>query len=222
MTQQPVAGSMIGRFQILSELGRGGMAVVYRALQPDLDRVVALKVLPAHLTDDPSYVARFRQEARSAAKLEHPHIMPIYEVGETDGFHYIAMKFIAGRTLKQIVQQEGALDPVRAARYLAQVADALDYAHRRGVIHRDIKPSNVMLTEEDWVFLTDFGLARGTGNVESEYLNGEIERLGRQAGIDTPVNSGLLAIMREAMADGVAAGGYGEQRLLHRLGIAAS
>ncbi|EFO80565.1 serine/threonine protein kinase with TPR repeats [Oscillochloris trichoides DG-6] len=167
MTQQNLIGTTLGRFEIISELGRGGMAVVYKAHQADLDRIVALKILPPDLTHDTSYIARFRQEARSVARLEHPHIMPIYDVGETNGIHYIAMKFIQGRTLKEVLQEEGAMPVRRAAEILAQVGDALDYAHRQGVIHRDIKPSNVMLTDEGWAYLTDFGLARGTGNVTS-------------------------------------------------------
>jgi tetratricopeptide (TPR) repeat protein len=162
MTELNLIGTTVGRFEILSELGRGGMAVVYRARQTDLDRIVALKVLPPSLTHDSGYVARFRQEAKSAARLEHPHIMPIYEVGEAGGLHYIAMKFIEGRTVKELLQAEGALSVSRAAMLLAQVGDALDYAHRQNVIHRDIKPSNMMVTGEGWVFLTDFGLARGT------------------------------------------------------------
>ncbi|NTU78229.1 MAG: protein kinase [Chloroflexales bacterium] len=163
MTELNLIGTTLGRFEILKELGRGGMAVVYQARQTDLDRIVALKVLPPALTHDASYVARFHQEARSAARLEHPHIMPIYEVGEAGGLHYIAMKYIAGRTVKDLVQDMGSLPVQQAAIILAQVGDALDYAHRQGVIHRDIKPSNMMVTEESWVYLTDFGLARGTG-----------------------------------------------------------
>ncbi|WP_129633742.1 serine/threonine-protein kinase [Candidatus Oscillochloris fontis] len=167
MTQQNLIGTTLGRFEIISELGRGGMAVVYKAHQADLDRIVALKILPPDLTHDTSYIARFRQEARSVARLEHPHIMPIYDVGESNGIHYIAMKFIQGLTLKDVMQEEGAMPVRRAAEILAQVGDALDYAHRQGVIHRDIKPSNVMLTDEGWAYLTDFGLARGTGNTTS-------------------------------------------------------
>lgn len=164
MSDVSLVGQTIGRFEILSELGRGGMAVVYKARQTDLDRIVALKILPPSLTSDQSYIARFRQEARSAARLEHPHIMPIYEVGEVAGYHYIAMKFIKGRTLKQLLEQEGALPVKRAAQILAQVGEALDYAHRQGIIHRDIKPSNVMITDEGWIYLTDFGLARSVGS----------------------------------------------------------
>ncbi|MGQ9481532.1 MAG: serine/threonine-protein kinase, partial [Chloroflexus sp.] len=163
MGELSLVGQTIGRFKILSELGRGGMAVVYKAQQTDLDRIVALKILPPGITNDESYIARFRQEARSAARLEHPHIMAIYEVGEVAGYHYIAMKYIQGRTLKQLLQQEGPLPVARAAQILAQVGEALDYAHRQGIIHRDIKPSNVMITDEGWIYLTDFGLARGTG-----------------------------------------------------------
>lgn len=163
MTELNLTGTTLGRFEILSELGRGGMAVVYKARQTDLDRIVALKILPPALTHDSGYVARFRQEAKSAARLEHPHIMPIYEVGEAGGHHYIAMKFIEGSTVKDVIHAEGALSVARAATLLAQVGDALDYAHRQGVIHRDIKPSNMMVTPEGWVYLTDFGLARGTG-----------------------------------------------------------
>src|SRR5262245_31305469 len=162
MTDLNLLGRTIGRFEILSELGRGGMAVVYRARQTDLERTVALKVLPPELSLDQSYIARFRQEARSAAALEHPHIVPIYEVGAAEGLQYIAMKYIAGRTLKDDVQERGALPIPQAAALLEQVADALDYAHSQGVIHRDIKPSNIMVAQNGWVYLTDFGLARGS------------------------------------------------------------
>jgi serine/threonine-protein kinase len=161
MTDINLLGRTLGPFQIISELGRGGMAVVYKARQADLERTVALKILPPELSIDKSYLARFLQEARSAAALEHPHIMPIYAVGAADGVNYIAMKYIAGQTLKDIVQERGALTIAEAAGLLDQVADALDYAHSQGVIHRDIKPSNMMTDQNGWVYLTDFGLARG-------------------------------------------------------------
>jgi eukaryotic-like serine/threonine-protein kinase len=173
MMQLNLSGAQIGDFAILAELGRGGMAVVYRARQVTLDRIVALKVLPPELTHDSSYVARFQQEARSAARLEHPHIVPIYEIGQaaairnaaavSPALHYIAMKYIEGQTLKDLVGSEGALSLVHATRLLSQVGAALDYAHSRQVMHRDIKPSNIMVTGDDWVFLTDFGLARALG-----------------------------------------------------------
>jgi len=161
MTDINLLGRTLGPFEIILELGRGGMAVVYKARQADLERTVALKILPPELSIDKSYLARFLQEARSAAALEHPHIMPIYAVGAAEGVNYIAMKFIAGQTLKDIVQERGALTIAEAAGMLEQVADALDYAHSQGVIHRDIKPSNMMTDQNGWVYLTDFGLARG-------------------------------------------------------------
>src|SRR3954467_5610843 len=131
MTDINLLGRTIGPFEIISELGRGGMAVVYKARQADLERTVALKILPPELSVDKSYLARFLQEARSAAALEHPHIVPIYAVGAAEGVNYIAMKFIAGQTLKDIVHERGALDIADAASMLDQVSDALDYAHGR-------------------------------------------------------------------------------------------
>lgn len=161
MTSLNLLGQTIGGFEILNELGRGGMAVVYRARQHAPSRLVALKVLPPELSLDASYIARFRQEADSAAALEHPHIVPIYALGDADGLHYIAMKLIVGRTLRELIDAEGPLTVEQAAALLGQIADALDYAHRSGVIHRDIKPSNVIIDQGGWLYLTDFGLARG-------------------------------------------------------------
>ena len=164
MSDLQLPGRTLGPFEILSELGRGGMAVVYKARQTDLQRLVALKILPPELSYDRSYLQRFLHEARSAAALEHPHIVPIYAVGEAQGFNYIAMKYIAGKTLKDIAQAQGALDLPQAIAMIEQVADALDYAHSKGMIHRDIKPSNMMAEQNGWVYLTDFGLARGDEN----------------------------------------------------------
>lgn len=161
MTELNLLGRTIGRFEIRSELGRGGMAVVYCARQTDLERTVALKVLPPAFAHDKSYTDRFLLEARSAAALEHPHIVPIYEVGAAEGLQYIAMKYIAGHTLKDVVQAQGAFSLQQAVSILEQVAEALDYAHSAGMIHRDIKPSNIMVAQNGWVYLTDFGLARG-------------------------------------------------------------
>lgn len=160
MSDLNLLGRTIGRFEILAELGRGGMAVVYRARQTDLERIVALKVLPPELSYDQSYIARFHQEARSAAGLEHPHIVPIFEIGAAEGLQYIAMKYIAGGTLKEVVDKQGRMSLDQVVVVLEQIAGALDYAHSKGVIHRDIKPSNIMIAENGWVYLTDFGLAR--------------------------------------------------------------
>src|ERR671927_1439589 len=136
MTDINLLGRTLGPFQIIAELGRGGMAVVYKARQAELGRMVALKILPPQLSLDKNYLQRFLQEARSAAALEHPHIVPIYAIGAAEGVNYIAMKYIAGKTLKDIVQERGALDVSQAAMMLDQVSDALDYAHSQGVIHR--------------------------------------------------------------------------------------
>ena len=174
MSNELVNGQTLGPFEIISELGRGGMAVVYKARQTDLQRMVALKILPPELSRDQSYLQRFLHEARSAAALEHPHIVPIYAIGEAQGFHYIAMKFIAGRTLKDVAQDDGALSLAQTATLLEQVAGALDYAHSNGVIHRDIKPSNMMVEPNGWVYLTDFGLARGGSATQGLTLAGTV------------------------------------------------
>ncbi len=164
MTYLSLANSTLGRFEIGRELGRGGMAVVYAAQQTDLDRTVALKILRPELAHDEATVARFHQEARSAARLEHPHIVPIYEIGELEPpggppLHYIAMQYIRGHTLKDLLAAEGRLSLPRAVALLAQAGEALQYAHQHGVIHRDIKPSNILITDEQYVDLSDFGLA---------------------------------------------------------------
>ena len=161
MNKPSLIGRTLHHFEIQDELGRGGMAVVYRAHQTNLQRSVAIKVLPPEMTFDQSYIARFQQEARAAAGLEHSHIVPIYEVGEAEGFHYIVMKYIEGETLKEVIDRHAPMSVERVYELLEPIARALDYAHSRGVVHRDIKPSNVMINQDGWVFLTDFGLARG-------------------------------------------------------------
>jgi serine/threonine protein kinase len=153
-------GSSIGNYQILSELGRGGMAIVYKAYQPSLRRYVALKVLPPQFTFDATFVQRFLQEARTAAGLNHPNIITIYDVGEANGTYYFAMQLIEGGSLQQLIRREGALSMARIVYMVQQLASALDYAHRKSLIHRDIKPANVMLGEQDHVTLMDFGIAR--------------------------------------------------------------
>jgi len=153
-------GKTLSQYRIVEEIGRGGMAIVYRAYQPSLKRYVAVKVLYPQLTVDATFVQRFLQEARTAARLDHPNIITIYDVGQAGGTYYIGMRFVEGQTLQQLIQREGALSPARGAHILQQLASALDYAHRQGLIHRDVKPSNVMLGKGDHVTLTDFGIAR--------------------------------------------------------------
>jgi serine/threonine protein kinase len=139
------------------------MAVVYKALQPALHRYVALKVLSPSLGADPSFVQRFHAEARHTASLEHPNIVPIYDLGEAGGSVFIAMRWIDGLSLLELLDREKRLPIGRAIHISSQVADALDYAHGRGVIHRDVKPANIMIEPGDRATLTDFGIARVAG-----------------------------------------------------------
>jgi serine/threonine protein kinase len=159
-------GKTLGNYQIVEELGRGGMAVVYRAYQPSLNRDVAMKVLPPQLSFDQEFVERFQREAKAAAKLRHPNIVVIHDVGHEDGTYYIVMEYLQGRTLKQLIQQEGRLQPERAAHIVEQVAAALDYAHQYGFVHRDVKPSNIFVGPDDHVTLTDFGIAKAASETQ--------------------------------------------------------
>jgi serine/threonine protein kinase/uncharacterized protein YjdB len=149
----------LGEYEILGELGRGGMATVYLAHHIALDRKVAIKVLSPSLVDE-GLAERFRREARTAASLNHPHIIPIYGVYERSTLIYFVMKFVAGQSLDPILKNLGKFPVKMAQTVLAQAASALGYAHRRGVIHRDVKPANIMLDEEGWVVVTDFGIAK--------------------------------------------------------------
>ncbi|MCW3015939.1 MAG: serine/threonine protein kinase, partial [Solirubrobacterales bacterium] len=154
----------IGRYRLQEELGRGGMGVVYAALDETQGRRVALKLLrPAGPDDDAARGERFAQEMQIAISLEHPNIVPVYETGTEDGVRYIAMRLVDGEDLGAVIRREGALDAVRAARLGRQIASALDAAHARGLVHRDVKPGNVLLTgsgDEEHAYLTDFGLTR--------------------------------------------------------------
>ena len=149
----------LGEYEILDELGRGGMATVYLAHDIALDRRVAVKVMSTAMPDD-GLAERFRREARTAASLNHPHIIPIYAVRERNPLLYFVMKFVAGQSLDPIMKNTGALPIPVAQLILAQAAGALGYAHRRGVIHRDVKPANIMLDDDGWVVVTDFGIAK--------------------------------------------------------------
>ncbi len=159
-------GRTLGNYQIKEELGRGGMAVVYRAYQPSLNRHVAIKVLPPQLSFDQQFVERFQREAMAAARLRHPGIVVIHDVGHQDGIYYIVMEYLEGRTLKQVIEQEGPLPAERTVRIVEQVAAALDYAHQQGFVHRDVKPANVFVGKGDHVTLTDFGIAKAASEAE--------------------------------------------------------
>ncbi|HID62602.1 MAG TPA: serine/threonine-protein kinase, partial [Anaerolineae bacterium] len=151
-------GQTLGAYRIIEQIGRGGMATVYKAYEPALDRYVAIKVLPQYFAHDPDFAARFEREAKAVAKLNHPNILPIYSFGQEAGLTYIAMRYVEAGTLKEMLGQP--LDLKTTADILGQIGRALDYAHQRGIVHRDVKPANVLMAEGKWVLLTDFGLAR--------------------------------------------------------------
>jgi serine/threonine protein kinase len=161
-------GKMLGQYQILELAGKGGMAAVYKAHQPSLNRYVALKVLPAYLAQDEQFVVRFRQEALAAAALRHPNIMVIYDVGQDQNLHYIAAEYLEGSTLAQVLeQQRGPLPLPRTVSIINQLASALDFAHQRGLVHRDVKPSNAFVGPGDHVTLMDFGIVKAlTGGMQ--------------------------------------------------------
>jgi serine/threonine protein kinase len=151
----------LGEYEILAEIGHGGMATVYLAHDLALDRKVAIKVLaPALLLMGEGMAERFKREARTAAALSHPHIIPIYAVKESESILYFVMKYVQGRPLDLIIRDVGPLPIPMAQTILAQVGDALGYAHRHGVVHRDVKSANIMLDEEGWAVVTDFGIAK--------------------------------------------------------------
>src|SRR6266508_1750536 len=153
-------GKQLGRYTIQEEIGRGGMARVYRAQDTQLKRTVAIKVLLPQLAVDPEFAQRFEREAITAANLRHPNIVTIYDVGEQDGVRYIAMEYVRGHTLHAIIEERGALGLGYAITIVGPVAAALDYAHRQGAVHRDIKPQNIMIDVDGRVLLTDFGIAQ--------------------------------------------------------------
>jgi formylglycine-generating enzyme required for sulfatase activity/predicted Ser/Thr protein kinase len=159
---EDLIGQTLDRYVIEEELGRGGMAIVYRAYQPQVDREVAVKVLPRPLMHEPGFLSRFEQEAKAIASLTHPHIVPIYDYGEDEGWAYIVMAYLEGGTLADCLdEQKGKPLPIEQVAFIiTQIALALDYAHRNGIIHRDVKPSNIIFDRDNNAYLSDFGLAK--------------------------------------------------------------
>lgn len=159
-------GRQVAGYRIEREIGRGGMAVVYRARDLRLDRTVALKLLAPELARNDTFRRRFTHESRVAAAIDHPHIVPVFEAGETDGVLYIAMRFVSGSDLRHLLDRAGPLPLPTATRIATQVASALDAAHEHGLVHRDVKPGNILVargTDSDHpehVYLTDFGLTK--------------------------------------------------------------
>src|ERR1700682_4865969 len=152
------AGTRLGPYEILTAIGAGGMGEVYRARDTRLDRIVAIKVLPTHLADRSELRERFEREARTIASLNHPHICPLFDIGQQDGIDYLVMEYLEGETLAQRLLK-GPLPLEQVLQYAIEIADALDKAHRKGVTHRDLKPGNIMLTKTGTKLL-DFGLAK--------------------------------------------------------------
>ncbi len=173
---QPVDTPRIysGRYELTHLVARGGMALVYRAVDRELDRAVALKVLFPELSIDRAFVERFRREAQAAANLSHPNIVPVYDWGEDDGTYFIVMEFVEGRPLSAVLREDPPMEPERIARIGAGVAAALAFAHRHGVVHRDVKPGNILMTPEGDVKVTDFGIARAINTEESLTQTGAV------------------------------------------------
>jgi eukaryotic-like serine/threonine-protein kinase len=182
MSEIPTDALIDGRYKVLTRLGSGGMADVYCAEDQQLGRKVALKLLHRRFAEDAEFVERFRREASAAAGLQHPNVVGVYDRGEWDGTYYIAMEYLPGRSLKDVIRQEAPLDPIRAIDIAIPILKAARFAHRRGIVHRDLKPHNVMVDDEDRVKVTDFGIARAgasdmteTGSImgTAQYLSPE-------------------------------------------------
>src|SRR5246500_4948884 len=182
MTELDLGAIVDGRYKVISRLGAGGMADVFLAEDEQLGRKVALKLLHRRFARDPGFVERFRREAQAAAGLQHPNIVSVYDRGSFDDTYYIAMEYLAGRTLKQLVRDEAPLPPLRAINITIQILQAARFAHRHGVIHRDLKPHNVIVDDSDHAKVTDFGIARAgasdmteTGSImgTAQYLSPE-------------------------------------------------
>src|SRR6478752_313484 len=159
------SGTKLGPYEIDAPLGAGGMGEVYRAKDTRLERTVAIKILPAHLSCDPIRKQRFEREARTISSLNHPHICVLYDVGHQDGIDYLAMECVEGETLAKRLEK-GPLPLDQVVKYGAQIADALDKAHRSGVVHRDLKPGNIMVTPTG-AKLLDFGLAKPASSLST-------------------------------------------------------
>src|SRR3954468_23353749 len=161
----PQPGDHVAGYRIERQLGRGGMGVVYLAEQVRLRRYVALKLIVPELAEDDEFRRRFERESQMAASLDHPNVIPVYEAGEADGALFISMRYVEGYDLRAVIRSAGRIEPVRAARLVGQLGNALDAAHARGLVHRDVKPANVLVAGElgsasEHAYLTDFGLTK--------------------------------------------------------------
>ncbi len=173
MSADPLISQTLGNYEILSRIGKGGMATVYRARQRNMARDVAIKVMSADLVENPQFVARFEREAQVIANLQHPRILPVHDFGHEGETFYLVMRLIEGESLYQRLQR-GALPLATAGKFLDQMAEALDYAHSQGVIHRDLKPNNILIDEWDNLYLMDFGLAKMLAESQSLTQTGTV------------------------------------------------
>lgn len=168
-------GHVIGnRYELVEKLGGGGMAIVYKGRDRLLSRAVTIKILREHLASDPEVVRRFQQEAQAVAKLSHPNIVSIYDVGQEQDLYYLVMEYIEGRTLKEVIEEKGRLEPGEAIGYARQLCDALQHAHESNIIHRDIKPQNILITNKGQAKVTDFGIAKAATNATMTYSGNSI------------------------------------------------
>jgi eukaryotic-like serine/threonine-protein kinase len=171
----PLVGALLeGRYRVGPRIARGGMATVYEATDTRLDRVVAVKVMHTGYADDEHFIDRFVREARSAARLSHPHVVGVFDQGEDNGTLFLAMEYVPGCTLRDVINEQGALPPSRALALLEPMVSALAAAHDAGIVHRDVKPENVLLTDDGRVKVADFGLARAVTNATSTATSGGV------------------------------------------------
>ncbi|SFG36894.1 serine/threonine protein kinase [Desulfotomaculum arcticum] len=153
-------GKLLGnRYEIIEKIGGGGMAIVYKGKDTYLNRIVTIKILRPEFTSDEDFIKRFRREAQAVARLSHPNIVNIHDVGQEDAIHYLVMEYVRGDNLREIIRKNGCLSPAEATRFAIQVCDALEHAHQNNIVHRDVKPHNILVTEEGRAKLTDFGIA---------------------------------------------------------------
>ncbi len=174
----PEERKSIGNYEILGQIGKGGMGIVYRAYERSLNRVVALKVLPERLTKRPDLIKRFHREAQAAASLNHPNIVPIFAIGEVEGVHFFTMEMVDGLDLGKFYKEKGGLSPRQVVHIITQATEALKAAHEKGILHRDIKPQNIMIDRSGRVRVMDFGLAKKLDETPDSQLTVEGAFLG--------------------------------------------
>ncbi|HZK86750.1 MAG TPA: protein kinase, partial [Syntrophomonas sp.] len=180
-----------GRYELLEIIGEGGMAKVYKAHCRLLDRIVAIKILKDEFSKDKGFVEKFRTEALSAARINHPNIVNIYDVGQEDDIYYIVMEFVDGKTLKEVISNEAPLSVEHATDIAIMICDGVHHAHEKGIIHRDIKPHNILITEHGMVKVADFGVARAISNATITYGNnivGSVHYISPEQAKGEPVN----------------------------------